>query len=62
MGKRSTELCRNFSLGIHGARTIAFYEAVLAQFPRPITDAMLESAVEKAGADFHSIQGGVSNI
>ena len=57
MGKRSTELCRNFTLGIHGARTIAFYEAVLAQFPRPITDAMLESAVEKAGADFRDIQG-----
>ncbi len=45
MAAKSKELSKNFTLDLHGERTLRFYEAVLAKFPEKITDQELYAAV-----------------
>ncbi len=48
MSENALETARNFTLDVHGKKTVAYYEAVLKAFPGPVTDEMLKNAVEGA--------------
>ncbi len=48
MGERSFEISKTFSLSVHVNRTLAFYNAVLKSFPKPVSDDVLEKAVDSA--------------
>ena len=58
MGKRSLELSKNFTLEVHTARTLAFYNAVLNSFPKPVSDDVLKEAVASAILNKSEITGG----
>lgn len=42
----SFRISKNFSIKVHGLRTIEFYKAVLKRYPWPMTDKELQKAVE----------------
>ncbi len=62
MGKRSLELSKNFTLEVHTARTLAFYNAVLNSFPKPVSDDVLKEAVASAIVNKSEITGGGTNL
>ncbi|MCR5290813.1 MAG: glycosyltransferase [Treponema sp.] len=45
-GEKSYEISKNFSMKTHGRRTLEFYKAVLKYYPQPVTDAILQKAVD----------------
>ena len=59
MGKRSLELSKNFTLEVHTARTLAFYNSVLNSFPKPVSDDVLKKAVALVVLNKSEITGGV---
>ena len=48
MGKNALEISKNFTLESHGKRTLAFYQAVLDNFPGKVTSEQLQKAVDEA--------------
>ena len=48
MGKNALEISKNFTLESHGKRTLAFYQAVLDNFPNKVTSEQLQKAVDEA--------------
>ena len=51
LGKAGAEVSRNFTLLMHGKRSVAFYKKVLEKFPRPVSDEELRVAVLSAGKE-----------
>jgi len=45
-GQRSQEISRRFSLETHARKTVAFYEAVIQSYPRPIDERELRARVD----------------
>lgn len=46
MGKAAREISENFVLEIHGKRTVAYYKKVLEVFPKKVSSAALQNAVD----------------
>lgn len=47
-GEKSYEISKNFTPGVFGKRTIAFYQKVLEKYPDKLTDEELQAAVDAA--------------
>lgn len=45
-GERSYEIARNFTIENHAKKIVAFYQAVIDAFPKPIDEDLLKAAVE----------------
>lgn len=48
MGQKALEICKNFVLESHGIKTVSFYEEVLSKFPKKVTSAQLQNAVDNS--------------